>query len=264
MKKILAFIISAMMLLSLCACGEDAKAQVEDAKAQADSKESNTGKVAVWILESAVWRCDGEALSINIEYDASNNIKKAGVVIEGIEFGSQFNFDDQGRILTEVGYGESNANCEYDYDDSGRISRTRREDSESVYTYDEKGNLIKEVQTVYSDIGAERGFETEITYSYDANGNLIQKVDCGDTCTYEYDAQGRLTVEKWVSDSVQKRVDRTYNENGLLSGAVEIYNEQDESNRYELYYKQIFVDAGQSEVLEAQREYIKEWILMLH
>ena len=98
---------------------------------------------------------------------------------------------------------------------------------------------------------------------WDVNGNLIQKAESGITHTYEYDAQGRLTVDNSVWFDTKIRVDRTYNENGLLSGAVQIYDEQHEVNRFELYYKQIFVDAGQSEVLEAQREYIPEWIVML-
>ena len=79
---------------------------------------------------------------------------------------------------------------EYKYDLSGNRTSKTVDGVETVYTYNEAGQLLSE----------KTGKDT-ITYTYDANGNQISKSEPGVLCktdvtTYEYDNENRLKAVK--------------------------------------------------------------------
>ena len=95
------------------------------------------------------------------------------------------------------------------------------------YTYDEKGNLIKKVYT-YS-----YGDKSIDDYTYDEKGNLIKEVHTdyiGDKSIddYTYDENGNLIKEVHTySDGDKYIYDYTYDENGNLIKEVHTYSDSD-------------------------------------
>ncbi|MDY5657099.1 MAG: hypothetical protein SPF39_08185 [Prevotella sp.] len=83
---------------------------------------------------------------------------------------TQNEFNAEGKIVSSTHYQFGS----YDFGDWAREKR-----SETIYTYDEAGNLVKEVETYYNAMGTS---SSSIDYTYDEAGNVATK-----TITTQYD-----------------------------------------------------------------------------
>lgn len=206
MKKILAFVLAACMLLTLAACDTEPKTETRYVMATQIYEMPDNG-----IYRETVFH-----------YTADGKIESMVTTENGEEAGRvEYVMNDEGmvwkQIATENG---TTSTTEYAYtlDDAGNPIRTEQTvdgalDSVNEYTYDAEGNLatskttndrIGIVSTITytpsgsilkqeSDYGEGRVFSTEFTY--DDEGKLLSTVTndaAGRRETrYEYDAQGR-------------------------------------------------------------------------
>ena len=193
-------------------------------------------------------------------------------------YGSAFTYDEKGNKLTYKAYDNSGkvvGTEEYTYNEAGQLisQKSRNDDSypvDSAYTYNENGLLIKKVNTypenpesafwfVYSydskgnlvkeewiNIqGDEKSPHSHIDFTYDANGNKLSEIhsngiktewtydDRGNMLSesqydsdgfamlstiYTYDAQNRLLTETWCKGGVVgggETYEYAYNSAGL-------------------------------------------------
>ncbi|MBD5453147.1 MAG: hypothetical protein HDR30_02320 [Lachnospiraceae bacterium] len=105
--------------------------------------------------------------SYECQYDKAGNMeKKISYITDDEYFMSEWEYDEKGRLLTEIEY----------YDDGVSI-RTKDE-----YEYDSDGKRIKRIRTEYGET------EEEITdFYYDEWGNLIEERTGEKSNTYEYE-----------------------------------------------------------------------------
>ena len=135
-----------------------------------------------------------------------------------------------GYVATE--YDGNNNITDYDYDQLGRLIRTRQtvdgEEEVIKFTYDGYGNMLSQTNgkghtTSYTynavnlmsskiDHEGEGVAEKTESYKYDGRGNIIEKTDRnGTTLNYVYDAHNRLSQIKQGDDVL---ISRTYDANG--------------------------------------------------
>ena len=115
----------------------------------------------------------------------------------------------------------------------------------STYTYDEKCNIVKEVE-VGSD-GEQTIYDYE--YAYDSKGNLIKETykfdDVQATYSYTYDDNGKLTKKEFShSSGTQATSEYTYYSGGS------VIREDYESNRQQSLTSYVFYDAVGFEIRE--------------
>ena len=89
------------------------------------------------------------------------------------------------------------------------------------YTYDENGNLIREIDTTIYDLDTTPSYTTSVDYTYDQNGNLIQTIKTNNAyksiCKHYYDAAGNIIQEIYTfSGGGQSIYTYTYDTNGNL------------------------------------------------
>ena len=189
--------------------------------------------------------------------------------------GNSFTYDAAGKMLTHDTYDEySTGHAEFTYDDAGRkVAETfsnsagyfatteyiYREDGllgewlfhydktedRTTYTYDDKGNLLKQQEIIT--INGKRIQEILVEYTYDASGNKLSETNSGGfrsewtyddggnvlSCTdmdndgtirngvlYEYDDQNRLLLEYPFENDPKKPTEKfiyEYDEAGKLT-----------------------------------------------
>lgn len=144
-------------------------------------------------------------------------------------------YDDAGRVLR---YQTPGGNMEYTYDGDGLLTESLREVPENneqtrtVYTYDENGQVIREEASWTDGTGAATDTVTE--YAYDEHGNRTSRSVAQDgaepqvsTFAYEYDDAGQAVSETynvqffWGANSGTYTF--TYDDQGRRTG--EIYDE---------------------------------------
>jgi RHS repeat-associated protein len=87
-------------------------------------------------------------------------------------------FNAQGQALTVIHPGGENI-TRYAYDNWGRvISETNGVGTTTLYTYDDQGNLLQQVEDYTAD--GLTGFNITTTYIYDHSGQLVQEQRAGD------------------------------------------------------------------------------------
>jgi hypothetical protein len=73
----------------------------------------------------------------------------------------------------------------FEYDAQGRLSKTVRNTSYTIYTYNANGFIEK--QTIHSTDGT---VQSTTSFRYDAKGNIVQEIDTqGNSTQYQYDDQ---------------------------------------------------------------------------
>jgi len=113
-------------------------------------------------------------------------------------------------------------------DENGRLARSWQQEvtkkgkledkeKETVYSYDEKGNLTQEIH--YKTTEKKGKVDYKVTYTYDDQGRVTQMVDDGDTTVYSYNAFGELekavlTKDKKVTETAY-RYGYFFNKDGL-------------------------------------------------
>ena len=99
----------------------------------------------------------------------------------------KYTYDDMNRLVSVKGV--DGATTKYEYDALGRRVSTDGAKEDTVYTYDEVGNLVSQTTTGAYDLALE--------YAYDLSGRMTQesRTENGATLTssYIYDALGQLT-----------------------------------------------------------------------
>ena len=99
----------------------------------------------------------------------------------------KYTYDDMNRLVSVKGV--DGATTKYEYDALGRRIATDGAKEDTVYTYDEVGNLVSQTTTGAYDLALE--------YAYDLSGRMTQesRTENGATLTssYIYDALGQLT-----------------------------------------------------------------------
>ena len=100
---------------------------------------------------------------------------------------ASYAYDDMNRLVSVKGV--DGATTKYEYDALGRRIATDGAKEDTVYTYDEVGNLVSQTTTGAYDLALE--------YAYDLSGRMTQesRTENGATLTssYIYDALGQLT-----------------------------------------------------------------------
>ena len=98
-----------------------------------------------------------------------------------------YSYDEMNRLIAVKGV--DGATTKYEYDALGRRIATDGAKEDTVYTYDEVGNLVSQTTTGAYDLALE--------YAYDLSGRMTQesRTENGATLTssYIYDALGQLT-----------------------------------------------------------------------
>lgn len=242
MKKILALIISAVMLMSLlAACGEEATTQEtteqnqpEETTAAPEDTQVNEpeNQETVYLLASAErtpLACGGDRRMNTMDYDANGNL----ITRTSEEYDYTYSYDNENRMTGWKrlrGDGSVHENRIYQYGDNGKVSSWSYQMGEYMFafenTYDQQENLIKVVCTRNGE------YYSEETYTYDASGRVTEYKG-SDHLQYTYE-DNKVTVAivmnngKQYTDSI-----REYDESGNL-----IYEETYDEG--ELYTKDAY------------------------
>lgn len=223
MKKIIAIALSAVMALSLVACGGEDSPQTEEKKpvknpVRSELYDDSDNKMAdisyeydengLRLSNTTTWIFNGDSETDKYTYDENGNvIKKVGTYSFSPEYESVRNYIyDENGLLIKENWGADEFYIGYEYDENGHLTQqfsmndgTRYQGL--VYQCDENGNVLTETQN-WDD-----GDVSVHTYTYDVAGKLL-KVDYsfnGEimyTHNYEYDAEGNMTkqgvsIESW-------------------------------------------------------------------
>lgn len=112
-------------------------------------------------------------------------------------------FDAQGRLSKQTGSGAeaSTSDKKLGYDLDGRVTTVGSDSGDTIYHYDDRGNLLSYTGPV-----------TSGTYSYNGDGTLATRNDASGAATFTYDGAARL---KTTADPVTGRTsDYGYNAAG--------------------------------------------------
>ena len=226
-KRVLAMLLSALLVANISACGVDVSETNNDTQKETEQgfEENKTSSElyneALSLLDAGdVYGAYDIFLTISDFADVSEYLDDFVFLVEKYEL-----FDASDRYST----------CFYEYDDYGRRTSTRHvyaDDPEGTltsYRYDEKGRSIqKEIKSgssaeqifkyTYDEAGRpiRQDYDGWITsVEYDANGNIMKVMNGGYIRERSYDSSGRITEELL-------KTERGF----LLSTTVYEYNEQ--------------------------------------
>ncbi len=141
-------------------------------------------------------------------YDENGNVLTKGV--KGTDVTTSYTYNEDGKILTEAHNGT--VLYQHEYDENGvlvkdkQFSYSGELDSETVYTYDANGNVIKEVSTRnLMDPNPENHITRTSEFTYYENGDLkTEAFNDGESYSntqefsYKYDENGNL-IEQTVT-----------------------------------------------------------------
>ena len=147
------------------------------------------------------------------------------VVVPFGDYVSRFNFDENGRLLSQTNPG-TNTDAKlisHEYDSNGnciKISMYNKDDvvyAEKEFLYDAWGNCIQE--NAYEVDNGERVFDFSYTYERDSDGKIIKIInDKGTTEVYTYDKKG-LCINEDTFDSdgtLVSQAEFSYDDKGRL------------------------------------------------
>ncbi len=129
-------------------------------------------------------------------------------------------YDDDGKLINEEfvgGEGKTGTNTFYTYENGLLIredtymGKIREPGWIRIYTYDDKGNLIRQEED--GNYNERNGDITEFTYTYDAQGNVLTKeAVCEDQKTVTtFDAHGNvLTMKSYKGEELVREYAYTY------------------------------------------------------
>lgn len=222
MKKLISIILALVMVLGLCACGNDGKGGKGD-------KGNENGKVTVNVLtevEMTEKSSDGKTNTMKgvVEYDENYNLVGTKTYLDG-------------KLYYEVTYDKSYDKplTQKSYDEDGNITDT------DVYTYDANGNCVERISTYEYD-GEE--VTTKTVYTYDANGNVLtdkyyRDGELESETRYTYTASGAVESESYTwNGQEENRTVYTYDEqDNVLTETQYIGQEVTSIKTYENTYE---------------------------
>lgn len=281
MKKLLCLILTLVISMLLIGCSGNSKepAPTDEPEVDIYTKEDGVLKREVYYNPNGL-----NFSTIIYEYDGAGRVAKelSFGINKAPESYRSFEYDADGRCVEEVNYLAKNAD---EYTEDFRIA----------FSYDEAGQLVKEVRSIGSAIAAvttyeyaedklvtEKHFEgeseliAEYTYEYDDNGkrSVCKRNDCMEGIKtenrYTYDADGRLIADLLCDEAgeVVNRTEYTYDANGneikcsvftvggeLISSTKNEYMYDDPGNIIKVVRTQ--TDGAQGTTIEYVWEYSK-------
>lgn len=233
MKKLFCVLLALMMLLSVAACGNSEK------------PEQNPNTVTVYVPETVMVTTDGKNQTLSILMEDGWQTKDSSVAQcrpEDSASSVGFNMHYDINSIT-LDYGEGAQKIIHCYDQAGNlISQTTYfsegasvEKNETVFTYDERGRMIKQEAKIYlTDVeepvvhsveftyvdaesgskGAAANGNTELEKYYDVNDRLIREVTTGNgeeitRTEMTYDSHGNLVKKETYVTGVLTTVTET-------------------------------------------------------
>ena len=152
----------------------------------------------------------GESTKFDQTYLREYRYNEQGILVWENDDGVVIEYDDYGNMINNDGWEIIN-----EYDDSGRLTRTRAKTSGSytLYWYDIAGKLLK--TKTYDDNDHLLGYTK---YEYDTDGFLAKETSVyeEEKTEYEYDKQGKITLEVYYNEdgSLDSREEYKYDEFG--------------------------------------------------
>lgn len=236
--------ISLFIALPLCACGE--KNEETASSAPESLNETTAYENAVALIGEKKYedaytllykmRHDEKSAELlkrfKTEYTTFSEVRENGAVAD-----YTYEYNDKGALVRESHNSVSNngkryhETIEYTIGENGKPISSKwhqieggpeyNTDRETVYTYDDNGNLLKEVITHAS------GSVTNHRYFYDEKGNLTNKVivnsDSVQSHTFTYDDKGNITSETIIGaegDTIKYTYENTYDSDGRLEKVI--------------------------------------------
>lgn len=138
---------------------------------------------------------------------------------------------------------------QYVYENDNLIKETELQDGKenrvSEYTYDTKGNRVKEVHTY--DAGRQNVYEYVYEYEYDKNNNEVKETQTymdGSKFTYEYtyNDKGQITKKVETESDCTTTTDITYDKKGRMASQVQFDQYKD---GYSWKYESVYNEDGQ-------------------
>ena len=180
-----------------------------------------------------------ETITTKVVYDTLGRVSKT---IDELGFETTMTYDDNGNLLT-VTDALGNVTTVNEYDEMDQLTKsTDALGNITSYTYNNLGQLIKQVENLNTDAETKYSFEYDkagrITKTvdplegtsmceYDTDGNLIKQIDPnGGETIYTYDKMGRVTSEL---NAIGSKNTYTYNALGLLE---ESFNARNQKSKY--------------------------------
>jgi len=201
LKKIVAFLLTLTISLSLSSCKKDTS-----------SRHDKDNLVDIYLCAKIVADEDNMNYYQEYLYDSNHNITELAYSENGERrTGYTYNYDSSGNVVQilhpqDQWYGTtiSSQDFEYEYNSDGTILQmtTYKDGYKSHYNkyeYDSNGQLVLDVRYSNSEQELDR-----TAYKYDRNGNLIQKIRYDDTreitnTEYSYDDNGNLIKEQEIT-----------------------------------------------------------------
>lgn len=197
--------------------GNCIKEAYTDSDGETDTTQYTYDEMGKLIKATYVYDDDNRAEYTYTYDDKGNLIKEVGIdsYTEGYSHIWEHTYDENGNRIKYL-YKHSNSEeaiyyYTYSYDENGNLSETVYYDDNGEdlsfslalnYTYDEKGRLIREVQTRDSSTSSERYAYYTIDYTYDAKDALVKHVFTyydGDKEIYEYNDYSLVYIDSVFS-----------------------------------------------------------------
>ncbi len=256
MKKACCLFLAVIIILSLAACraprpdanastgaatggttSDEASQPTETTAGETQPEETQPGsKVLYLCTEESYTTSDGGGITTRT-YDEKGNLltdfykSKSG----DVGYGESYTYDEKGNVLTHKSYdkhSQLNKETTNTYNEAGQLISqyfTSRSGSEgAAYTtksdffYDEKGLLVKKVDTNPEDTNSPVHSEFHYVYTYDEKGNLIKEdwINVNDGVqtphswkAWTYDAKGNKLSE---TDNRGFKTEWTYDDRGNM------------------------------------------------
>ena len=209
-----------------------------------------------------IMRSDAQAI-YEYEYDGNGNVIKQTVKKNGAEGHEvsvyEYTYDENNRRVKAefTFYGVASGFNTFTYDEKGNLIRQTQEDSqgllalEYVMSYDEKGNRTR-IETIFGD----ESEVTNISYQFDENGRAVKETSTysdgsSEVWDYTYDEKGNRTSAVFTDYNGDKcRYDYTYDEHGNV--VKEEYTGTDGVKEYvAMEYALMYLPCGVTEGTEA-------------
>ena len=236
MKRLICLTLLALMMVSLCACGDPAEDTSKKTPVIQEKHDAN-GNILMeplymgwnlWYYNEYTYSEDQKLLKVTRYTDQGSYLDEerysygADGVLEKIEIYWE-NFDFNIELWQEKLY-----------DETGLLQKIQNYEDGSIcdyylFEYDDESRCIKEI---HYDILWNNGEypESYVTYAYDDAGNCIRKEELNQHeqllfyWTYVYDAKGNVTVERRIQPVEDEEfvsvTEYTYHDNGRVKDKI--------------------------------------------
>lgn len=246
MKKLISMVMILVLAFSLTACGGEGQ-PADRGNSQPSAVQDDTPRTDVKVL-TGFDRVDGDGyVNIHRRFSLADQrlMTTADIQHNSYEIDVTLSYDEGAKtaVITAVCEAFSNGSetITIQWDDRGRLAAMFEESRgyvlKTVYTYDEAGNCISEVEYKDDEING------TTTYLYDDHGNEVSCThEYGDRITkYEYDHayddEGNITCTRYLENGEEyKKSEFTYDANGNMASRQNYDDEGIKSGYFEYEY----------------------------